>query len=152
MTGGARAVPPPEGALLHFVTTAFRQPAENVVGQIWTILECVREQGPTHAIEDLQRLHQAGLRLRNLTEGRFDPDALDAKISSGGFAVYRARIKHDLRSPLNVIKGYGEMLLEDLVGEQHGRLVSQLRTLLDAAENLLERFDSLDQFNPTGAD
>ncbi len=155
MTGeesGRPDVPPPERALLRFMTASFGRPAADVEGQTRTILERVQEQGPPGAIEDLQRLHQASLRLCNLAEGRFDPRTLAAKSAPAGFAAFRAQIKHDLRSPLSVIKGYGEMLLEDLVGEDHGWLVGQVRALLGAVENLLRQFDSLDQFDPTGAD
>lgn len=56
-----------------------------------------------------------------------------------------ARLRHDLRNPINAIKGYGEMLLED--GESDASTVAlflaHLRNLLAAADHMLQRIDTL---------
>jgi adenylate cyclase len=53
-----------------------------------------------------------------------------------------AQIRHDLRTPINAIVGYSEMLLED--GEWHGRedLRAELASLRQASADVLARIDA----------
>ena len=57
-------------------------------------------------------------------------------------------MRHDLRTPINAIKGYGEMLREDAAGVDDAQaLVSDLNRLLEEASRLLERIDGLVSFS-----
>ena len=48
-----------------------------------------------------------------------------------------AELRHDLRTPLNHIIGYGEMLLEDVEGGPRAGLAPHLQCILDNAQRLL---------------
>ncbi len=39
---------------------------------------------------------------------------------------YRAQLRHDLRTPINAVKGYGEMIVEDATDGGHDFIVSDL--------------------------
>jgi class 3 adenylate cyclase len=53
----------------------------------------------------------------------------------------QVKIRHDLRNPLNAIKGYAELLLEDLCEQGGAPLQGDLEALLAESESLLERID-----------
>ena len=63
---------------------------------------------------------------------------------------YRAQLRHDLRTPINAVKGYGEMIVEDAAGGGHDAIVSDLQKLLDAANGMLTRIDALVAFSGQG--
>lgn len=48
-----------------------------------------------------------------------------------------AQLRHDLRTPINQIIGYGEMLQEDAVRDGHAGYVGDLQKIQDAARTLL---------------
>ena len=48
-----------------------------------------------------------------------------------------ARLRHDMRSPLNAILGYSELILEDAVGHADPAFVSELRRIHDCGATLL---------------
>ncbi len=51
--------------------------------------------------------------------------------------VFLAHLRHELRTPINAIIGYGEMLLEDAEGRQQEDLVSDLQKIRAAGDQLL---------------
>src|SRR5688572_13595420 len=48
-----------------------------------------------------------------------------------------AALRHDLRTPVNHIVGYAEMLIEDLEGESHAHERAALETAISAAREVL---------------
>ena len=59
----------------------------------------------------------------------------------------RRTLRHDLRTPINAIKGYGEMLREDAADGGADTLVADLDKLLGEATLLLDRIDGLVTFS-----
>lgn len=51
--------------------------------------------------------------------------------------VFLAHLRHELRTPINAIIGYGEMLLEDAEGRRQEDLVSDLQKIRAAGDQLL---------------
>ena len=56
---------------------------------------------------------------------------------------FRRTLRHDLRTPINAIKGYGEMLREDATDRSSELFVADLDNLLKEATLLLARIDDL---------
>ena len=56
---------------------------------------------------------------------------------------FRRTLRHDLRTPINAIKGYGEMLREDATDRSSESFVADLDNLLKEATLLLARIDDL---------
>ncbi len=130
-------------ALLAHVRQDFSAPVGAIVG----IAEILLEEAPRHGLDrfapDLGRIHQAGLALQNLIEGLLDPDCVAQRAADGDFETFRSRLRHDLRTPMNAVKGYGEMLLEDAQAVDAEDFVRDLGNMLEAAKRLLARIDSL---------
>lgn len=88
---------------------------------------------------DLTKIHEACRALYDMAhspEGHLlAPDAPDLEL--------RRQARHELRTPINVIKGYSEMLLEDANDGIGVELASGLRELVGRAERLLLSIDEL---------
>ena len=72
--------------------------------------------------------------------------------SGAGLSELQAKLRHDLRNPLNAIKGYAELLLEEVdeVGAAAAR--PDLEALLGEADSLLSRIDVIIDFSSSNVD
>jgi adenylate cyclase len=132
------------GALLAYVRQEFEAPVGAVVGYAEIMLEDAQARGDHAIIGDLQRLYQAGLKLKELVLGLLDPAAMRKE-----FSDFKRDLRHDLRTPLTAIKGFGEMLLEDAQSAGNDALARDLLTLLHAGTHLLAQIDVLIDFAGT---
>ena len=100
--------------------------------------------------DDLQRILDASRSLHRLILSLLDPATAHHAAGGADLAEYRRTLRHDLRTPINAIKGYGEMLREDAADGGAVALVADLDKLLGEATLLLDRIDGLVTFS--GAD
>jgi adenylate cyclase len=130
--------------LLTYAREEFEAPVTAILGYAEIMLEDAEQRGHHRLLDDLQRLHQAGLKLQTLISGLLDPGAMDQD-----FADFRRNFRHDLRTPISAIKGFGEMLLEDAQDTGNNALARDLEKLLEAAAGLLGQIDKLIDFTGT---
>ncbi|WP_217357287.1 adenylate/guanylate cyclase domain-containing protein [Ruegeria atlantica] len=90
---------------------------------------------------DLSRISQATTELNALVDQLLHPDMALRLTASGDEGM--TRLRHDLRTPMNAIKGYSEMLLEDLDDLNAGHLKADLLGLLKHTDALLQQIDQL---------
>lgn len=135
-------------ALLAFVQQEFSAPSAAIVGYAEIALEEVASAsvGPDF-VNDLRRIHTAGLQLKTLVEGLLHSQASTARPTAEDFETFCSKLRHDLRTPINAIKGYGEMLIEDARDSGAETLVEDISNLLIAAERLLLQIDALIEFS-----
>ena len=111
------------------------------------------ELGPDLApdlADDLERILTAAGDLKTMVDRLLDKELAHALAVEADQGAAEAKLRHDLRTPINAIKGYGEMLLEDLeepLESGTARLRDDLATLLEHAEGLLAQIDSLVDFS-----
>lgn len=134
-------------ALNAHLRQEFVAPAASIVGFAEIAIEDCEQFGFADYRADLERIRAAGHALQQrlgeaLSQSREQDEAED----------YRSRLRHDLRTPINAIKGYAEMIAEDAAEAGHDAIVSDLQKLLDAAEGMLARIDALVSFTGTAAD
>ncbi|HWV52317.1 adenylate/guanylate cyclase domain-containing protein [Pseudorhodoplanes sp.] len=129
-------------ALLAHLRQEFVAPAAAIVGFADIVIEDAEQAGLADYRADLDRIKSAGLSLQTLLDNVLrqggDVDDIDA---------YRAKLRHDLRTPINAVKGYGEMIVEDARDGGHASLLPDLEKLLAAADGMLERIDALVAFS-----
>jgi adenylate cyclase len=96
---------------------------------------------------DLERVLTAARDLLELVNGLLDEAATSDQPTGADLEAIQVRIRHDLRNPLNAIKGYAELLLEEL--DEHGgaALRADLDALLKESESLLARIDVIVDFS-----
>jgi adenylate cyclase len=63
---------------------------------------------------DLQRIPSAAQELLELMDRLLDVTGVAGSQHGADLGELQAKLRHDLRNPLNAIKGYAELLLEEL--------------------------------------
>ncbi len=101
--------------------------------------------------DDLQRILDASRDLHRLILSLLDPATIRQAAGSTDLVEYRRTLRHDLRTPINAIKGYGEMLREDAADGGADTLVADFDKLLEEATLLLDRIDGLVTFSGSDA-
>jgi adenylate cyclase len=136
-----------ELALVAYVRQELSAPAIAIMGYAEMLMDDVAQAGREPLIADLQRILDASRNLHGLITSLLDPATIHQTTGSTDLAEYRRTLRHDLRTPINAIKGYGEMLREDAADEDAKTFVADLDKLLGEATLLLDRIDGLVTFS-----
>ena len=127
-------------ALLAHLRQEFTAPAAAIVGYADILIEDAKRLSLDSYLTDLERIRGAGISLHVLLQTVLAHEHNDSS------AIFdQAKLRHDLRTPINAIKGYGEMLAEDAAGGQDV-LLADVEKLLTAADSMLKRIDALVDF------
>jgi len=120
-------------AALGHVRHELRTPINAILGYSEMLLE--DEESP-EVREDLARINESGRRLLGLVDGILNPSRLEGTIDRE-LDSFASEIEADLRTPINAVVGYCEMLIESQ--QEIGRevLVPDLERILGAAHALL---------------
>lgn len=121
------------------------------MGYAEMLMDDAVQAGRGQATDDLQRILDASRNLHRLILSLLDPASIHRADGNADQAEYRRMLRHDLRTPINAIKGYGEMLREDAADGGAETLVADLDKLLGEATLLLDRIDGLVTFSGGGA-
>lgn len=134
------APPDPErvkrAALTH-VRHELKTPINAILGYSEMLLEDL-EDGEDELEKDLERIRTAGRNLLTLVDEILNPNRIAEEGSSAELEDYGAKIRVDLRNPINAVIGYAELLIEN--SEEMGRdyMVADLDRIQAAARRLLD--------------
>ena len=137
--GNASSPPRSERARVAFVRQEFEAPAAAIVGFAEILLEDLRRGEIDAAVPDIEKIRDAGLTLQTLVARLLDP----AGVGAATGPHLHDQLRHDLRTPLNAVRGYGEMVLEEARDRGHEALGHDMRKLLQAADLMLAQIDAL---------
>lgn len=110
-----------------------RTPLNHIIGYCEMLTEEAQDRGLGPFLPDLERIHAAGRRLLSVINEICDPDKLPL------FQANPSLLDHDVRTPLNQIIGYAEMLQEDAKERGESAMVPDLERIHAAARELLRR-------------
>jgi len=99
-------------------------------------------QGLVESAPDLGRIQLASARLQGMLDEVIG-DACAAAEASDEPMHAHPHLRHDLRTPINAIKGYGDMLLEDWQDADAQSVMAELRQVLALADEVLALIDAL---------
>jgi adenylate cyclase len=136
-----------ERALVAYVRQELSAPAIAIMGYAEMLMDDAVQANRGQITDDLQRILDASRTLHRLIVSLLDPAAIHLARGSTDLSEYRRTLRHDLRTPINAIKGYGEMLREDAADGNADTLVADLDKLLGEATLLLDRIDGLVTFS-----
>ena len=122
---GRNAKPAPSALDLSRVRHDLRTPLNHILGYCEILQE--DEATPAAFQADLQRIHAGGRQMLALINELFDEE-LHANRQLDLF-----QLSHELRTPVNHIVGYGEMLQEEAQATGHERLLPDLQRITAAA-------------------
>ena len=135
-------------ALLAYVQQELSAPADAIAGYAEILLDEAERNGHGEFRDDLEKIHAASRSLIDFIGSLVSRSRAPTRGPGEDSEDYRRHLRHDLRTPINAIKGYGEMLREDAAGIDDAQaLVSDLNRLLEEASRLLERIDGLVSFS-----
>jgi class 3 adenylate cyclase len=129
-----------ERALLAHVRQEFSAPAAAIVEYARMLIADAGRFGLDQMADDLARIRTAGETLNAQVTSLLEPGRREA---NGDIEDFRTRLRHDLRTPISAVKGYGEMLAEDARAAGHEGFAKDLDRLLDAANRMLKQIDQL---------
>ena len=118
---------------LGHVRHELRTPINAILGYSEMLLE---DEEDADTVADLRRINESGRRLLSLVDGILDPGRLEGSIDRE-IESFAAQIEADLRTPINAVVGYCEMLLEGQREIGREVLVPDLERILSAARSLL---------------
>lgn len=113
-------------------------PAEAILGYQEMIVEDLARAGPEAARADAGRVLDAARALSQL---------VGDIVASGAGDVDEATLRHDLRTPVNAILGYSEMILEDFEPELARGVASDIRAVIAECGRFLSQVDALMDFS-----
>lgn len=127
-------------------------PANAIVGYAEILRDEAVQVGHDDFTEDLERIGSSARALYHLVDNQLSDEAQRELIQDGNTEEAQKTLRHDLRNPLNAIKGYGEMLSEDLDELGDEALIPDLQRLLGEVNRLLMQLDTIVDFSRLGVD
>ena len=108
-----------------------RTPLNHIIGYCEMLMEEAHDQSLDVYQPDLERIHTAGKRLLGVINDLFDAT------KSIAYRTDRSLLDHEVRTPLNQIIGYAEMLQEEARAHGQDSFVADLDRIHGAARELL---------------
>ena len=96
--------------------------------------------------DDLGRIREAVNDLTGLIDHVLPADGEAELPATDKVGDFESRLRHDLRNPLNAIKGYAELLQEEM-SEEAGSTQPDLERLLAETDTLLNQLDRIVDFS-----
>jgi len=119
-----------------------RTPVNAVMGYSELLIEDAEEGGRTELVADLRKIHQAGRQLLALVNHIIVSSCVeDGRLHLRLESVFGANVRHELRTPVNAILGYSELLQELAEDQGQQGFTPDLRRIEAAAKNLLKHID-----------
>lgn len=130
-------------ALASFVRAEFQAPVHVVAGFCDLLIEDAGRDGLGRYLDDLGKMKAASDKLEGLVAKLLDDTESDLSLATAEIEDVSGRLRHDLRTPITALLGYGELLSEEARDGGHHALISTLDGLLDASRRLLGQIDAL---------
>jgi class 3 adenylate cyclase len=137
-------------ALLAHIRHELSSPINAIIGYGEMLVEGATGDEAGEFRADLEKILTAGRQLRTRVGDLLHPartETPDLDLDSFG-----AHIRHELRTPINAVIGYSEMLIEDAGAPQHAEFVADLQKIQTAARQLLELIEDIVRFSDLEAD
>ena len=123
-----------------------RTPLNAITGYSEMLMEDVADEGSEKFSPDLERIRAAGVELLALVNAALDPAKVAAVQTGADLESLGVKLRHDLRTPLNVIIGYSEMLMEEAEDLGAAGFVPDLQKIHASAERFLSLLDDVADF------
>ena len=134
-----------EKAFLGKARHNLKNPVNAILGYSEMLIEDCEDEGIDHLISDINKLNQAGNEILSSIENIFNDKALNDPNKS--ISVIAEEMEMALRTPLNTIIGYSELLLEDSDNVPIDNFVSDINKITESGRMLEKELSSIIKFN-----
>ncbi|WP_237476378.1 adenylate/guanylate cyclase domain-containing protein [Lichenibacterium dinghuense] len=129
--------------LAVFARAEFQAPVEAISGLVALLAEDWPDD-PSRG--DLDKLAAAASRLDGMVRALLDPSATEGLMQGRDAAAASSHLRHELRTPITAILGYGELLAEEIEAVPDNAQTGIIGDVLDAARRLLAQIDAMVEF------
>ena len=122
-----------------------KNPVNAILGYSEMLIEDCEDEGLLGIVEDLEKLYFAGKEILTAIEINFSDQSLslaEKKISDIG-----KQTELDIRTPLNTIIGYSELIIEDNPNTKIETFHSDIQKIIDSGRNLEKELSSIISFD-----
>jgi two-component system CheB/CheR fusion protein len=91
----------------------------------------------------IQQIHKVNELLRENTNKYLNPEVINNALKQVDVLDFLAKVRHDLRNPLNAIQGYSELLYEDIKETKKNDLKSAANNIIKSSQHLLEIIEQI---------
>lgn len=125
-----------------------RSPINAIVGYSEMLLEEGFAEDDQALADDVRKIWNAGKELQHFVDEVFAPESFRRHqgASREKRAAFAKDVDHRLRTPLNAVIGYSELLLEREKDSGHGAFTSDLEKIGRAGRQLLDQADAIIKF------
>jgi signal transduction histidine kinase len=134
-------------AFLANLRHELRTPINGIIGYSEMLLEDAQAKGYEEFIPDLQKILAGGRELLALVNDILDPAKSDKALAEHDIDAYGADLRHALRTPLNAVVGFTEMLLERVEDKGDGEFISDLQKIDSSAKRFLSLMNDVVNFS-----
>jgi adenylate cyclase len=132
-----------ERARTAFVRHEYLAPIATILELTEILIEDARRNEDESLVSDLGRIHSAGLLLREQLGRVVSMTTQGSLLAWDDSAALRTTLRHDLRTPLNAVKGYSELIMEEARESGREDLLADIAKIMAAADQLLGQIDNL---------
>jgi class 3 adenylate cyclase/CheY-like chemotaxis protein len=129
-------------ALAAYLRQEVQAPATAIADFLAIVVEDARRLQLDALMSDLDRMQSAAARLNSFVQTLIADSSSDRRRNESA-EEFNRRLRHDLRTPLNAVIGYSEMLLEDMDAEGEHPLRADVTKLRESADFLLAQIDAM---------
>jgi class 3 adenylate cyclase len=129
-------------ALLTRIIQRLAGPAETILGFQTLIVAALQRDGQTESLDDAQTVLKAAQSLEKMINELLSPEGQATVAHSDD-----ATLRHDLRTPINAILGYSELILEEAAGQLDPVIETDIRTVVKECGRVLDQLDGLVEFS-----
>ena len=130
---------------------ALRKPADELCELIDQAIAADAQQANATHVHDLEAMRVAGRDFRRrIANGFVEPHTAD-RLSGPEPATTTAQNRHDMRTPIATIIGYGELVMEEAEDQGNGFLPPLIDTALLLAKRILASIDNVAGARPRAA-
>ena len=134
-----------EKAFLGKARHNLKNPVNAILGYSEMLIEDCEDEGLDHLISDIDKLNQAGSEILKSIEEIFNDKALSDPNKS--ISAIAKEMEMALRTPLNTIIGYSELLLEDSDSVDIDNFVSDINKITESGRMLEKELSSIIKFD-----
>ncbi len=134
-------------ALISKARHNLKNPVNAILGFSEMLIEDCEDEGFDTILPDLKKIHGSGLEILKIIEESLSDS--NVEVSRDKISEIGRKMEVSLRTPINTVIGYSEMLQEDADDINIDTIYEDLGKIIESGKNLTKEIDKVISFNPT---